>query len=202
MGANWQPNDADAVTRLAERVAMFGKYQLQSDGGLPDVTEADFLELVQIVQHLLALHWSKGPDGCAAVTMRANDLTRYQSLAYWPIPHTHKCRTREEFMAAMHIAEMNLAIATTAFQTMWKELEYMEYPEPDPRDTILAELAKVIRYPNYDRNGKDRDTEYAAALHRLSRAIREVAYGDNTGTHDSKAAAVSNEQPAGSAGRT
>ncbi len=59
----------------------------------------------------------------------------------------------------------------------FKTSELLEKLLTEERQNILADLAKVISYPNYDRAGKIRDEEYASALHRLSPRIRAIVKG-------------------------
>ena len=118
-------NDPEKVNALLLRMRNFLKGQSVSlDGGWAIVTEADMKEFNELVQGMVELRFGEDADRDRPVNFRLVDRTRFEPMHYWPLRYEHEAETMDDLLEIMHLAEMNLGIATSRFQSLWKILEY------------------------------------------------------------------------------
>ena len=125
--------------QLLSTISKFLETKVERTGsGWPDVSEEDFSTLRLIVDELIELKWETDCDNCRPVIPLINDITKFESLHYSPVPRDtysddEKQLTKEEYFNRFRRLKSNADFANDALS---REIEKI---------TILSRFERITK---------------------------------------------------------
>lgn len=105
---------------IIKRITSFLSERKLSSGGWADVSDAEIIELSDIIQAIISAKWQEDADNSCPVEFNLVNRTKYERNHFFNIPYEHKAKTEEQKDECLDIAVINMKIASDVVSRIWR----------------------------------------------------------------------------------